>query len=198
MREMKKSQITPIAIIVAAIVILATFVYLIKSEEQVPYDGDDGTGDDNTSTGDWGDTTTLPVAPDFTLPLVDGGGSLFSLSDQRGKVIVIDFFATWCGPCTTQISHLKDLSDHYSASKVMIVSVDVDNSEGEDLLSIYKEQKGITWDVVRNGGGIAREVGYEVESIPTMVIVDQQGRLVFRKVGVTSSSELQTQINKLL
>ena len=92
---MKQSQITLIAIAVAVVVVLATLVYLNSGEEQKPYDGDD---DDQS------------LAADFSLPIVDDG-RVFQLSSQRGKVVVIDFFATWCSPCATQIEHLKDLTN---------------------------------------------------------------------------------------
>ena len=198
---MKQSQITILAIIVAVIALLATMTYLSLGEEQQPYDGDDddtSTNNDDGGDGDDGttDNSNLPMGADFTLPLVDGG--LLQLSSLRGKVVVVDFFATWCSPCATQIEYLKDLEGVYPESQVAIVSVDVDNSEGEDLISIYKAQKGITWDVVRNGGDVASEPGYEVVSIPTMVIIDQEGHIVFREVGITKDTVLKAEIDKLL
>ena len=201
---MKQSGITLLAIIVVIITLLATMVYLNLEEEQLPYDGEsndtDPTDNDDTTSSD-GDTTPdnsgLPMAADFTLPVVDEG-TMLQLSSLRGKVVIVDFFATWCQPCATQIEYLKDLEGAYPESQVVIISLDVDNNEGEDLISIYKEQKGITWDVVRSGGSVASMTGYEVESIPTMVIIDQEGHLVFREVGITSDSVLKTEINKLL
>ena len=203
---MKQSQITLIAIIVAVLVVLATFIYLDSGEEQQPYDGgdDDINPDDNNDDNDGGDdgdgtpdNSGLPMAADFTLPVVDDGG-LLQLSSLRGKVVVIDFFATWCSPCATQIGYLKDLEGVYPDSQVIIVSIDVDNNEGEDLISNYIDEMGITWDVLRNGGGVAAEDGYEVSSIPTMVIIDQDGHLVFREEGITNDSILRAEIDKLL
>ncbi|MCK4757997.1 MAG: TlpA family protein disulfide reductase [Thermoplasmata archaeon] len=181
---MKQSQIILIAIAVAVVVALATLVYLNSGEGQQPYDG----GDDNNN---------LPLAADFSLPVVDDGG-LLQLSSLRGKVVIIDFMATWCSPCATQIEYLKTISDEYSTSDVVILSVDVDNDEGENLLSNYKNDKGITWDVLRNGGSVASETGYEVTNIPTIVIVDQEGHIAFREVGITKAADLQREIDRLL
>lgn len=181
---MKQSQITLIAIAVAVVVVLATLVYLNSGEGQQPYDG----GDDNNN---------LPLAADFSLPVVDDG-RLLQLSSLREKVVVIDFFATWCSPCATQIEYLKDLEGVYPESQVVILSIDVDNTEGEDLVSTYKNDKGITWDVLRNGGDVASEDGYEVASIPTMVIIDKEGHIAFREVGITNDSILRAEIDKLL
>ena len=200
---MKQSQITLLAIIVVIIALLATMTYLGLEEEQQPYDGDDGGGspinddDGGDHLDDTPDNSGLPMAADFTLPLVDEGG-LLQLSSLRGKVVVVDFFATWCQPCATQIEYLKDLDGVYSDSEVVIISLDVDDSEGEDLISSYIAQKGITWDVVRGGGSVASMAGYEVQSIPTMVIIDQDGHLVFREVGITSDTILKAEIDKLL
>jgi len=93
---------------------------------------------------------------------------------------------------------LIEIHETISNSQVVIISVDVDNDEGEALLSDYIAEKGITWDVVRSGGIVASEPGYEVVSIPTMVIIDQEGRIAFREVGVTEDTILKAEIDKLL
>ena len=154
---------------------------------------DDGDGSDGTPDDD----PTLPLAAGFTLPIVDDGG-LLQLSSLRGKVVVLDFMATWCAPCATQMVELETIQSAYSESEVIIISIDVDDSEGEDLISSYIAEKEITWDVLRDGGGVASQAGYDVTSIPTIVIIDQDGYITFRNVGVTQDSELIAEINSLL
>ncbi len=177
-------------------------------EDEMPYDGpvimpDDDTSDDNDGSGDTSDDPvpddepTLPLAAGFTLPIVDDGG-LLQLSSLRGKVVVLDFMATWCAPCATQMTELENVQSAYSDSEVVILSIDVDDSEGEDLISHYIANKEITWDVLRNGGGVASQAGYEVTSIPTIVIIDQDGYITYRNIGVTQDSELIAEINALL
>ncbi len=150
---------------------------------------DNGNDDENPNEG-------LDLAPDFTLPKV-GGGTL-QLSNLRGKVVVLDFMATWCEPCETEIGHLKVVDGAYSDSQVEIISVDVDAGESDSLLSSYAAEKGVTWPIVRDTLGISRAPGYEAERIPTLVIVNQDGYIQYWNEGVISSSELESIIDGLL
>ncbi len=193
---MKQTQLVIFAVVAAAIVVVATFAYL-NSNEQQPYDGDDYQPPVDVDNGDDDSGSDLPMAADFNLPVVDDGG-LLQLSNLRGKVVVLDFMATWCAPCATQMTELKSIQEEYSSTQVIVLSVDVDDSEGEDLISIYKAQKGIDWDIVRSGGSVASKVGYEVVSIPTIVIVDQEGHITYRNVGITQDTVLKAEIDKLL
>jgi thiol-disulfide isomerase/thioredoxin len=149
-----------------------------------------------SGTIDIDDGDTAGDAPDFTLPKV--GGGTVSLSGCVGKVVVLDFMATWCGPCETEIEHLKDISEAYGASEVVILSIDVDSSEDDALLSGYIADHGITWDVLRDTAGINDEPGYDVTGIPTIVIIDQDGNIRFRHVGTTDSATLIAEIDTLL
>jgi thiol-disulfide isomerase/thioredoxin len=128
---------------------------------------------------------------------VVGGGSL-TLSDLRGKVVILDFMATWCGPCATEIEHLKTVRNQYSSSNVVIVSVDVDPSETDPLLISYANEKGITWTIVRDVSDVSSQPGYDVSGIPTIVILDQNGFITYRNVGVAPSSALIGEINALV
>ena len=142
------------------------------------------------------DNSNLPLAPDFNLPKV--GGGFVRLSSLRGQVVILDFMATWCGPCETELAHLDEIYNSYSSSQIEILSIDVDISESESLLSIYADNHDIPWDILMDTSGINNAVGYDVSSIPTLVIVDQDGRIAYRAVGVTSASTLQAEINSLL
>ncbi len=136
------------------------------------------------------------LAYNFTLPVVDGGS--LTLSSLRGKVVVLDFMATWCGPCATEIEHLKTVQNRYSHSQVEIVSVDVDPSESDALLSSYAAENGITWTIVRDTSDISSQSGYDVAGIPTIVILDENGFITYRNVGVASSSALISEIDALV
>ncbi len=177
------------AVAVAALVLMATFVYL-DSDEQQPYDGND-----YQVPVDGG--TDMTLAPDFSLPVVDDGGIL-QLSSLRGRVVVLDFMATWCAPCATQMIELENVQDAYSPSQVVILSIDVDDRESESLISNYKIQKDITWDVLRDGGSVGSLPVYNAKTIPTIVIVDQTGHITYRNVGVTQDTVLMEEIDKLL
>ncbi len=185
---MKKNTIAFISVLVALGILLGALVYVYLGEGQSGYE-DQNDDDTDPNIG-------LDLAPDFTLPKV-GGGTL-QLSSLRGKVVVLDFMATWCAPCATEIGHLKVVDGAYSDSQVEIISIDVDTNEGDALLAQYAAEKGITWPIVRDTLGISNAPGYEVSSIPTVVIVNQDGYIQYRNVGVVSSSELGSIIDGLL
>lgn len=204
---MEKAAVIFISIIIAASVAIGSLGYLYFSDGQEAYTGTPINGGDTVDTtddssddtiSDTGDDTisTLQLAPDFNLPKV-GGGSV-RLSDLRGQVVILDFMATWCGPCETELAHLEDIYQSYGSSQVKILSIDVDQSESEAVLSIYADKHDISWDVLMDTTAINNAAGYDVSSIPTLVIVDQDGRIAFRAEGVTQASTLKMEINALL
>ena len=202
---MEKAVAIFISIIVISSTALAGLGYLYFSDGQEAYTGnpdDDGTTDPmpdptpDTNPDPEPDTSNLPLAPDFNLPKV--GGGYVKLSSLRGQVVILDFMATWCGPCETELAHLEDIYNSYSSSQIEILSIDVDTSESEALISIYADNHDIPWDVLMDDTGVNNAIGYDVSSIPTLVIVDKDGRIAYRAVGVTQASVLQAEINALL
>jgi peroxiredoxin len=133
------------------------------------------------------------TAPDFTLTDIDG--VTFSLSDYRDNIVVIDFMATWCGPCAAQVSHLKQLYENYRARGVVIMSIDVDPSETDRTLQQFKSTYGCDWIFAR---GSTTGTTYRIVYIPTLYIIDRRGRITYRNTGTTPYSTLASEINKLL
>ena len=185
---MEKTAVIFISIIIITSMALAGLGYMYFSDGQDAYidSSYDGTPD----------TSNLPLAPEFNLPKVSGG--YVRLSSLRGQVVILDFMTTWCGPCETELAHLNDIYNSYDSSQVRILSIDVDQGEGESLLSTYADNHGIGWDILMDTSGINNAAGYDVSSIPTLVIVDQDGRIAYRSEGVTTSSALKVEINALL
>ena len=202
---MEKAAVIFISLIVVTSTALAGLGYMHFSDGQGAYvdnPDDDGTPDSTPdSTPDpipdpEPDNSNLSLAPDFSLPKV--GGGYVTLSSLKGQVVILDFMATWCGPCETELAHLDEIYNSYSSSQVRILSIDVDTSESEAVLSIYADKHDISWDVLMDTSGINNNAGYDVSSIPTLVIVDQDGRIAYRAVGVTTAATLQAEINALL
>jgi len=138
------------------------------------------------------------LAPDFLL--TDLEGKAFRLSDFRGKVVVIDFMATWCGPCRQQIPHLKAAweKEDYMGS-VVLISIDVDVAEPEEALRSYRQgYPYATWIWAKDTAEQRVAQSYRVVAIPTIVIIDQEGYVRFRHVGLTDASTLIQEIDQLL
>jgi cytochrome c biogenesis protein CcmG/thiol:disulfide interchange protein DsbE len=126
--------------------------------------------------------------------------SLYTLTDAqfsefRGKIVLIDCFATWCQPCIIEFDHLKEVNDKYDSSEVVVVSV---GSSGDSVAGLvqFKKDYNMDWLVARDTVGVFNE--YNVESIPTLVILDQNGKTHYRNVGVTDASTLMNKIDELL
>lgn len=133
-------------------------------------------------------------APKFTLLDVDDRPH--NLTDYRGRVLIIDFFATWCGPCLAQVEVLKDLVGEFNTSEVAFLMIDTDDRESREKVDRYRDDHGISWPLAINGAKVSDRYGVSV--IPTTVIVDQGGVVRTFHEGVSSSSTLKEQIERRL
>ena len=133
-------------------------------------------------------------APDFSLPAVDG--TMFSMSDYAGQVVIIDFWATWCPPCLEMIPVLKKLHTNYSDKGLAVLGISLDR-EGLEILGPFVHRKMIPYKIVMGDERIVRTFG-GVATIPTLYIVDREGRLVRKMVGYHSYSDLENEIKRYL
>jgi cytochrome c-type biogenesis protein len=134
-------------------------------------------------------------APDFTLQTIYG--DRFVLSEHLGKVIVIDFMATWCYPCKLQMKELDYLYQE-KGNEIVIVSVDVEYRESaDDIKSTFGEYVD-KWTFVLDNPkeNVARKYG--VQAIPKIVIIDKKGNIYNSFSGLTSKEVLLEVINRLI
>jgi cytochrome c biogenesis protein CcmG/thiol:disulfide interchange protein DsbE len=141
-------------------------------------------------------TSHLQLAPDFTLNDINGRSG--KLSDYRGKVLILDFWATWCGPCRMLIPHFKSLYDQYKGSGFEVIGVAMDHG-GAKIVKPFVEQHDIRYpnfignnDVAMNYGGL--------RGIPTTFVLTRDGRIYKRYVGVPPDprNTFETDIKTLL
>ncbi len=133
-------------------------------------------------------------AKDFTV--VDVDGVPHNLTDYRGRVLVVDFFATWCGPCASQHAELEELWPKLNHSKVAFLQIDSDDSESVELVTDYRDDRGVPWPVAPGGGAVADD--YKVDAIPTIVVIDKKGVIQYYHVGVVRASDLKDVVQDLL
>lgn len=133
-------------------------------------------------------------APEFTLPAVDG--SMVSMSDYAGKVVLVDFWATWCPPCQEMIPVLSRLHREYSEEGVVILGVAFDD-EGLSVLGKFVVEHQIPYKVLMGNRRVSNSFG-GVSSIPTIFIVDREGRLVRKLTGFHTYGQLEEQIKRYL
>ncbi|MCK4872103.1 MAG: TlpA family protein disulfide reductase [Phycisphaerales bacterium] len=123
----------------------------------------------------------VPKAADFTLESPDG--EAFTLSQQRGKVIVIDFWATWCHPCTRAMPHVQALHEKFKDRGVIVVGIAVwENGDP----AAYMDEQGYTYKLLLGTDDVA--VDYRLTGIPAFFVIGVDGEIVHREVGFSSES----------
>jgi len=123
----------------------------------------------------------VQTATDFQVQDVDSGATNY-LSDFRGRVVVLDLFATWCPPCKIALPYLRQIYDTYSNTVVQIISIDIDNSESQSLVSQFREDENMDWIVSLDPDG-SINTAYGTETIPTFYIIDQSGNIQWSDSG---------------
>jgi peroxiredoxin len=117
-------------------------------------------------------------APDFTTTTL--AGEKISLKDLRGKVVLLDFWATWCGPCLAEIPHLKAAAEQFKDRPFVILGVSLDDFR--EMLESTVQQRGVpgiqTWE--ESGRDNAVSELYHAEELPTWYLIDAAGRIVTR------------------
>ncbi len=132
------------------------------------------------------------VAPSFTL--TDIHGRTVSLSDFRGKVVILDFWATWCPPCKKEIPDFIDLQREYGARGVQIVGVGLDEPEN---IREFARSHGINYPVLLGNDEVSSLYG-GISGIPTTFIIDKQGNIAVRFEGFTQRAAFEREIASLL
>lgn len=136
-------------------------------------------------------------APSFTLTDIDG--ATFSLADFKGKVVVLNFFDTYCTYCIPEISELAKVYVHYSSNDVVILSIDVDPyHDTVPILQQFREAHNISWAIAQDTAGVSDD--YTIIGTPTTVIIDQEGFISPHGpfIGLASFSTLSREIDSLL
>lgn len=138
--------------------------------------------------------TSSSKAPDFQL--MDLNGKVFKLSDFRGKVVILDFMATWCSPCKQQIPYLIEVWQKYK-NDVVIISISIDpNRDSEEILKDFVNRfPNATWIWARDTANVS--ISYKVSAIPKIVIIDKDGNVRFEHLGTTSSLVIIQEIERL-
>jgi thiol-disulfide isomerase/thioredoxin len=148
-------------------------------------------------------------APDFTLALVANGESLgdvggmrdqgngqLRLRDLRGRVVLLDFWATWCEPCRIEAPIVDQVARRWRGRDVVVVGVDADTPDQGNPRA-FALSHGLTYPIVHDDVGTASRA-YGIEELPTLVVVSPAGKVVAVRTGVTDAAELERLIRKAL
>jgi peroxiredoxin len=147
------------------------------------------------SSGAGAAVTPSASAPDFTLPSLDGPN--LRLQEQRGRVVMINFWATWCGPCRVEMPHLSKLYEKYRGSGFTVLAVNID--EDPHKAASLAKQLGMRFPVLLDTEKKVSRL-YDLSTMPSTVLVDRDGRVRFVHRGYRDGYEdtYDKQIRELL
>jgi len=134
------------------------------------------------------------AAPDFTLYTLDG--KEVKLSDYLGKVVILDFWATWCAPCRKGIPDLISIQNEYK-DNLVVIGISLDQRSTQDELIPFIKSYGINYPVVLGNIEVSAAYG-NIQAIPTSFIIDQEGNIINKHIGLVPKSTLTEEINSLL
>jgi peroxiredoxin len=133
-------------------------------------------------------------APDFTLD--DASGVPVRLSQFRGKVVLLSFWATWCVPCRTEVPWFVEFHETYKDRGLAVLGVSLDD-DGWKAVKPYIDKMKVDYPVMLASGGVASRYG-GLTSLPVTLIIDKAGRIAVTHVGLCPKSEYEAAINAML
>jgi len=123
------------------------------------------------------------IAPDFTLN--DTEGNEHKLSDYRGKVVIVDFWSTWCSPCVVEIPHFVKFYNKYNEKGLVILGLSLDTDQLR--LENFMEENNMEYPVLVNAGKVS--MMYAVKGIPTTYLINKDGKIADKFVGYFPGAE---------
>ena len=134
------------------------------------------------------------AAPNFTLK--DADGNPVNLTDYRGKVVLVNFWATWCGPCEVEIPWFVEFEQKYRDQGFAVLGLSMDD-DGWKAVRPYIASHKINYRVMIASEVVSQQFG-DIDSLPTSFMLDRQGRIATNHVGLVDKRDYQNEILKLL
>jgi peroxiredoxin len=138
--------------------------------------------------------TQSSLAPDFSLESLDG--SSVRLSDLRGKAVLLNFWATYCGPCKIEMPWFVDLQKQYGSQGLQIVGVAMDDASKDDIAKFAKEM-GVNYPILIGKEAVGEAYG-GVNVLPETFLIGRDGKIVDKIIGLRGKSEIEDSIKKAL
>jgi peroxiredoxin len=132
------------------------------------------------------------VAPDFSL--LDSDGATLKLSGYRGKVVLLDFWATWCHGCRTEIPWYMEFESKYRDKGLAVIGVSMDT--GWNTVKPFMAKESMNYPVVIGSDGLLEQYGSH--SMPATYLIDREGRIADYHIGVVNKDQFESEIKKLL
>lgn len=141
-------------------------------------------------------------APEFSLELVANAAQLPGTPDKvrstdlRGNAVLLDFWATWCGPCRAEAPIVERVSRRLKDAGLVVVGVNEDKPDEGDP-GAFARKEGLTYPIARDANGQTMRA-FEADSLPTLVVLSRAGKITAVRAGVTDDAELERLVRKAL
>ena len=138
---------------------------------------------------------------DFTASVVanplEPAQKTLTLSSLRGRPVILDFWATWCGPCQAEAPIVNGIAQRFKDKGLVVVGVNTSDAAGRLLAPAFATRKGLTFPIVFDDeDAIAHK--YQVESLPTLIVLSKEGKIVAVRRGVTGDADLERLVRQVL
>lgn len=173
----------PVVLIVVAMVVAVMLVFGFKLARRSNQGVASGTAQMKSGT-----------APDFTLQSLDG--KTVRLSDFRGKPVVLNFWATWCGPCKIEMPWFVDLQKQYGPSGVQFLGVAMDDASPKDIAEFAASMK-VNYPILIGKESVGDDYG-GVQFLPETFYIDRNGKVIDKAFGLKGRGEIEDDIKKIL
>lgn len=136
-------------------------------------------------------------APNVVLPVAANGdeGARMQITDLKGQAVILDFWASWCGPCAIQAPILDRIAKRYEKKGLVVLGVNV--SDPPPLARQYAAQKGLSYPILIDGGRDASE-RYDVDKLPTLVVIDREGKVAAYLTALVDEASLDEVVAQVL
>jgi len=179
-----------VIIVVGLIVVASPYLFL------TPTDGDN---DNNSSSGTIPRDTDLLgrslEAPDWNLLMSDD--SIITIHELRGKFVIIDLMALWCGPCASQSIELLEVYDNSDSNSLVIISLTIDDAETIEMMAEYKADNDYPWSHGLDTSDVFSDY-FSVSSIPTLIIIDDNGYFRWLHPGFWNESGIIETLSQMM
>src|SRR6202521_6268167 len=138
--------------------------------------------------------TRSTVAPDFSLESLEG--KTMRLSDFRGKAVLLNFWATWCGPCKIEMPWFVELQNQYASQGFQIIGVAMDEASKEDIGKFAKDM-GVNYPILIGKEAVGDQYG-GVPALPETFVIGRDGKIVDKILGLRGKAEIEDSIKKAL
>ena len=134
------------------------------------------------------------IAPDFTLPSLEGKD--VTLSAYHGHAVLLNFWATWCGPCKIEMPWFVELQKEYGPQGLEIVGVAMDDASKDEIQKFAREM-GVNYTILLGKEAVGQQYG-GVDVLPTTFFIDREGKIISREFGLQSRSLFVDNIKQAL